>query len=220
MKMNSQILKFMLIGLTADNESKQVIPTETMENIHRLIERLGYTNDPMTGMWFKEACDIVWSCYGAGIDCGAIIAYINSAVQSVLAEATLSIDKEWFEDFYRDWWLPLLNAATYRSGIGGWQFAGLSTAAFRRLEDEAYRHHRLPYAVYFALNVLRWLPIKMVVDQWLGGIYYTDIDVDTYQAMVDAEAPVLYKYKITDQNINEDNLMGLLGIKVNGHAKE
>lgn len=220
MKMNSQILKFMLIGLTADNEHKKVIPTETMEDIKCLIERLGYTDDPMTGMWFKETCDIVWSCWSVGIDCGAIIAYINSTVQSVLAEATQAIDKDWFDDFYHDWWLPLLNAATHRYGMRDWQFAGLSTPAFRRLENEAYKHHRLPYAVYFALNVLRWLPIKMVVDDGLGTIFYTATDVNSYQAMVDAEAPILYKCKVdTATDINEDNLMGLLGIEV-GHAKE
>lgn len=221
MKMNAQILKFMLIGLTADNEHKQSIPTETMENIHRLIERLGYTSDPMTGMWFKETCDIVWSCCSVGIDCGAIIAYINSAVQSVLAEATKAIDKEWFGGFYHDWWLPLLNATTYRSGIGDWQFAGLSTVEFRRIEDEAYKHHRLPYEVHFALNVLRWLPIKMVVEAGLGAIYYTDTDVDCYQAIVDAEAPLLYKCKAAAaEDINEDNLLGLLGIEVSSHAEE
>lgn len=221
MKMNSQILKFMLIGLTADNENKKVIPTETMENIHRLIERLGYTNDPMAGMWFKETCDIVWSCWTVGIDCGAIIAYINAAVQSVLAEATKAIDKEWFSGFYHDWWLPLLNAVTHRYGIQDWQFAGLSTVEFRRIEDEAYKHHRLPYAVYFALNVLRWLPIKMVVDDGLGNIYYTDADVSSYQDIVDTEAPVFYKCKVADaESINEDNLMGLLGIEVSSHAEE
>lgn len=221
MKMNAQILKFMLVGLTADNEHKQSIPTETLENIHRLIERLGYTSDPMSGMWFKETCDIVWSCWTVGIDCGAIIAYINSAVQSVLAEATKSIDKEWFEDFYHDWWLPLLNAATHRYGMRDWQFAGLSTPAFRRIEDEAYKHHRLPYEVHFALNVLRWLPIKMVVEAGLGAIYYTDADANSYQAMVDTDAPVFYKCKVADaEDINEDNLMGLLGIEVNDHAEE
>lgn len=220
MKMNSQILKFMLIGLTADNESKKVIPTATLDDIKRLTESLGYTSDPMSGMWFAETCQIVWSCYTVGIDCSAIIAYINNAIQSVLAEATKFIDKEWFEDFYHDWWLPLLNTATHRYGMKDWQFAGLSTAAFRRVEDEAYKHHRLPYAVYFALNALRWLPIKMVVDDSLGTVFYTDADVDSYQAMVDAEAPVLYKCKIRDRNINEDNLMGLLGIEVNSHAKE
>lgn len=223
MKMNSQILKFMLIGLTADNESKQVIPTETMENIHRLIERLGYTNDPMTGMWFKETCDIVWSCYGASIDCGAIIAYINSAVQSVLAEATKSIDREEFSGFYTDWWLPLLRASTYQCGLKDWHFAGLSTAAFRRIEDAAFQRHHLalPYAVHYALNVLRWLPIKMVVDDGLGAIYCTDADVASYQAMVDAEAAIFYKYKVdAAKDINQDNLMGLLGIEVNGHAEE
>lgn len=221
MKMNSQILKFMVIGLTADNENKKVIPTQTMENIHRLIERLGYTNDPMAGMWFKETCDIVWSCWAVGIDCGAIISYINSAVQSALAEATKAIDKEWFDGFYHDCWLPLLRATTYQLGMKDWHFAGLSTAAFRRIEDETYKHHRLPYEVHFALNVLRWLPIKMVVEAGLGAIYYTDADVNSYQDIVDAEAPVFYKCKaVTADDINEDNLMGLLGIEVNSHAEE
>lgn len=221
MKMNAQTLKFMLIGLTADNETKKVIPTQTLDVIKRLTESLGYTTDPMSGMWFKETCDIVWSCYTVGIDCSAIIAYINAAVQSVLAEATKSIDKEWFEDFYHDWWLQLLKAVTYRYGMRDWQFAGLSTAEFRRIEDEAYKHHRLPYEVHFALNVLRWLPIKMVVEAGLGAIYYTDTDVDCYQAIVDAEAPVFYKCKPADaEDINEDNLMGLLGIEVSRHAKE
>lgn len=221
MKMNAQILKFMLVGLTADNETKKVIPTETLDVIKRLTESLGYTTDPMSGMWFKETCDIVWSCWTVGIDCGAIIAYINSAVQSVLAEATKSIDKEWFEDFYHDWWLPLLNAATHRYGMRDWQFAGLSTVEFRRIEDEAYKHHRLPYAVYHAFNVLRWLPIKMVIDDGLGTIFYTDADANSYQAMVAAEAPVFYKCKVADaEDINEDNLLGLLGIEVNDHAEE
>lgn len=218
MKMNSQILKFMLIGLTADNESKKVIPTETLDVIKRLTESLGYTSDPMSGMWFAETCQIVWSCYTAGIDCGAIIAYINSAVQSVLAEATQAIDKDWFEDFYHDWWLPLMNVVTRRYGMKDWQFAGLSTAAFRQLEDETYKHHRLPYVVHFALNVLRWLPIK-IVDNDLGTIFYTD--ANSYQAMVGAEAPVFYTCKAdTATDINEDNLMGLLGIEVSSHAKE
>ena len=220
MKMNSQILKFMLIGLTADNENKKVIPTETMDDIKHLIESLGYTNDPMSGMWFADTCQIVWSCYTVGIDCSAIIAYINSAVQSVLAEATQAIDKEWFNNFYHDWWLPLLNAAMHRYGMRDWQFAGLSTAAFRRIEDEAFQHHRPPYEVQFALRVLHWLPIKMVVNG-LGTIFYTDTDANSYQAMVDAEAPVLYTCKAaTATDINEDNLMGLLGIEVSSHAKE
>lgn len=220
MKMNSQILKFMLIGLTADNESKKVIPTETLDVIKRLTESLGYTSDPMSGMWFAETCQIVWSCYTVGIDCSAIIAYINVAVQSVLAEATQAIDKEWFDGFYHDWWLPLLNAAARRYGMKDWHFAGLSTAAFRRIEDEAFQHRRLPYAVHFALNVLHWLPIKMVVDDSLGTIFYTDTDANSYQAMVDAEAPVFYRCTVAaSTDINEDNLMGLLGIEV-GHAKE
>lgn len=176
----------------------------------------------INGMWDKalqnQSTDVV------------IINQLLESYSDKLAEATKAIDMAglWYEAY----WLPLLYCAL-RPVDNNWKLNGISNKLCQDL-NESMSVHSLGGAesiIYHTLELLTYLPVKMDIavdyshsrDLTLYWVQWSDADERCWDqelsGYIHGEEPFNESWSNL-LNINEDNLMGLLGIEVNDHAEE
>lgn len=181
-----------------------------------------YLQQLINGMWDKN------------IHCQStdeiVISQILEIYKVKLAEATKLLNKGslWYEAY----WLPLLYCIT-RPVDGGWKLNGISNRLYQSLKDaEAYQQLvEAKPIIYYTMELLTWLPVK--VDVAVDYSHSRDLTLYWVQWSSDDEScwdQELSGYTFGEEpfnemwssslKIDENNLMGLLGIEVNSHAKE
>lgn len=181
-----------------------------------------YLQQLINGMWDKNIC-----CQSTD---EIVINQILEIYKVKLAEATKLLNKGslWYEAY----WLPLLYCIT-KPVDGGWKLNGISNRLYQALKDaEAYQQLvEAKPIIYCTMEMLTWLPVKtdVAVD------YSHSRDLTLYWAQWSSDDESCWDQELSGYTfgeepfnemwgsslkIDENNLMGLLGIEVSSHAKE
>ena len=160
----------------------------------------------------------------------SIISRLIEIYKINLAAATKLLDKNrlWYEAY----WLPLLYCIT-RPVDGGWKLNGISNRLYQALKDSLslYSDDRAKPSIYYTMELLTWLPVKtdVAVD------YSHSRDLTLYWVQWSSDDEFCWDQELSgytfgeepfnemwgsSMKIDENNLMGLLGIEVSSHAKE
>lgn len=174
-----------------------------------------YLQQLINGMWDKNI-----RCQSTD---EIVISQLLEIYKVKLAEATKLLNKGslWYEAY----WLPLLYCIT-RPVDGGWKLNGISNRLYQSLKDTEAES-----IIYHTLELLTWLPVK--TDVAVDYSHSRDLTLYWVQWSSDDERcwdQELSGYTFGEEpfnemwgsslKIDENNLMGLLGIEVNDHAKE